>query len=47
MRAGASDAELAGLVRAVWNVRDDRYSEIRREATLGAREHVEMYAIGG
>ncbi len=47
MRAGASDAELAGLIGAVWNARDDRYSEIRSEATLAQREHVEMYAIGG
>ncbi|NCT68094.1 MAG: GTP 3',8-cyclase MoaA [Rhodanobacteraceae bacterium] len=46
LRAGASDAELAGLIRAVWNARDDRYSEIRAEAA-GPREHVEMYAIGG
>ena len=29
MRAGASDAELAGLISAVWNARDDRYSELR------------------
>ncbi|MEO5560872.1 MAG: GTP 3',8-cyclase MoaA [Dokdonella sp.] len=47
MRAGASNAELTGLIRAVWNARDDRYSEIRSEATLAQREHVEMYAIGG
>lgn len=47
LRAGASDEELAGLVRAVWNARDDRYSEIRSEATKAARRHVEMYAIGG
>ena len=47
MRAGASDAELTGLIRAVWHARDDRYSEIRTEATLASREHVEMYAIGG
>ncbi|GAA0719975.1 GTP 3',8-cyclase MoaA [Dokdonella soli] len=47
LRAGASDAELSGLIRAVWNARDDRYSEIRSEATPVSREHVEMYAIGG
>lgn len=47
LRAGASDAELAGLIGAVWNARDDRYSEIRSAATLASREHVEMYAIGG
>jgi cyclic pyranopterin phosphate synthase len=47
MRAGASDAELAGLIGAVWHARDDRYSEIRGEATSASREHVEMYTIGG
>ena len=47
LRAGASDAELAALIRAAWNARDDRYSEIRSDATLASREHVEMYAIGG
>ncbi|MEO7432561.1 MAG: GTP 3',8-cyclase MoaA [Dokdonella sp.] len=47
MRAGATDQDLAGIVSAVWNARDDRYSEIRSEATPGSREHVEMYAIGG
>jgi cyclic pyranopterin phosphate synthase len=47
MRAGATDAELAGLIGAVWNARDDRYSEIRSEGTQAPREHVEMYAIGG
>ena len=44
LRAGASDAELAGLVGAVWNA---RYSEARREATRAQRERVEMYSIGG
>ncbi len=47
LRAGAGDEELAGVVRAVWNARDDRYSEIRSEASAAARQRVEMYAIGG
>ncbi|MFI4970361.1 MAG: GTP 3',8-cyclase MoaA [Lysobacterales bacterium] len=47
LRAGASDAELSGLIRAVWNARDDRYSEIRSTVIAARREHVEMYAIGG
>ena len=47
LRAGASDEELAGLIRAVWNARDDRYSEIRSEARLAERERIEMYEIGG
>ncbi len=47
LRAGATDAELSGLIRAVWNARDDRYSELRSEAGSALREHVEMYTIGG
>ncbi len=47
MRAGASDAELAGLIGAVWNARDDRYSELRASLRGGERERVEMYEIGG
>ncbi len=47
MRAGASDAELAALIAAVWSARDDRYSEIRGLANASARQHVEMYEIGG
>src|SRR5690606_18402642 len=47
LRAGASDAELEGLIRAVWSAREDRYSELRGLATLPARDRVEMYEIGG
>ena len=47
MRAGASDEELAGLVRAVWSARDDRYSEARSELRTAERRRVEMYEIGG
>ena len=47
MRAGASDEELAGLIRAVWNARDDRYSEMRNALRQSGRERVEMYEIGG
>jgi GTP 3',8-cyclase len=47
LRAGASDAELAGLIGAVWNGRDDRYSEIRGMANADSRRRVEMYEIGG
>jgi cyclic pyranopterin phosphate synthase len=47
LRAGASDAELAGLITAVWEARDDRYSEVRSAVPAGSREHVEMYSIGG
>ncbi len=47
LRAGASDAELAGLVAAVWHARDDRYSELRASIPVAPRDHVEMYSIGG
>jgi cyclic pyranopterin phosphate synthase len=47
MRAGASDADLAGLIRAVWEARDDRYSEQRGESRAADRKRVEMYEIGG
>ena len=46
MRSGASDADLRELVRRVWSVRDDRYSEERASMTE-PREKVEMYHIGG
>jgi GTP 3',8-cyclase len=46
LRAGASDAELAALIGAVWRVREDRYSEIR--ATVQPREpKAEMSLLGG
>ena len=48
LRAGASDEDLAGLIRGVWALRKDRYSEQRRalrhEAPL---PRVEMHYIGG
>lgn len=51
LRAGASDDELLELIRAVWEKRVDRYSELRAE--LRARlqrdgeSKIEMYYIGG
>jgi cyclic pyranopterin phosphate synthase len=49
LRAGATDVELAELLRAAWTRREDRYSE-QREA-LRRREHplqkIEMHYIGG
>jgi len=49
LRGGASDAELRSLLRAAWQQRDDRYSEVRSE--LRAREQplhkIEMHYIGG
>ncbi len=46
LRAGASDAELAALVRRVWAARADRYSELRSAATASLPK-VEMHSVGG
>lgn len=46
LRDGASDADLAAIIGAVWRARADRYSEIR--ATAGTREpKAEMSLLGG
>src|SRR5690606_17635026 len=47
LRAGASDAELIGLLQNVWRARADRYSELRAELRNRERERVEMYRMGG
>ena len=48
LRNGADDAELESIIRGIWSVRDDRYSEIRTLFTEDApRRKVEMYHIGG
>jgi GTP 3',8-cyclase len=46
LRGGASDADLAATLREIWEVRDDRYSEIRSEDTVSLPK-VEMSYIGG
>jgi cyclic pyranopterin phosphate synthase len=46
VRSGVSDEELAAAIAKVWRARDDRYSEIRSEATVGL-PRVEMSRIGG
>lgn len=46
LRGGASDDDIAALLAGVWNVRTDRYSEIRTADTAKARK-VEMSYIGG
>ena len=46
MRAGASDDDIEAAVRRIWEVRDDRYSEIRSAETV-ALPKVEMSYIGG
>jgi cyclic pyranopterin phosphate synthase len=46
LRGGASDVELEAAVRRIWEVRDDRYSELRSAETV-ALPKVEMSYIGG
>jgi cyclic pyranopterin phosphate synthase len=46
LRGGASDADVADAVRALWARRTDRYSELRSAATQ-ALDKVEMSYIGG
>ncbi len=46
LRAGASDADLIGMLQNTWRNRADRYSEVRG-AALSDRERVEMYRMGG
>ncbi len=46
LRAGASDDELRNEIAAVWQRRDDRYSELRTAETAKLRK-VEMSYIGG
>ena len=52
LRAGATDPELADLLRDIWSRRTDRYSEerlVRLQAGKPApeRERVEMFRVGG
>jgi cyclic pyranopterin phosphate synthase len=52
LRGGASDAEIEQTLRQRWQVRDDRYSELRTAATTrggsdGGAARVEMSYIGG
>ncbi|HUR82520.1 MAG TPA: GTP 3',8-cyclase MoaA [Thermoanaerobaculia bacterium] len=46
LRGGASDEEIAAVIARVWRARDDRYSEVRSEATPSLKK-VEMSHIGG
>ncbi|HLF10192.1 MAG TPA: GTP 3',8-cyclase MoaA [Gammaproteobacteria bacterium] len=49
LRAGASDADLVGLLQNVWRNRDDRYSELRGKQAEKAdpAQRIEMYRMGG
>jgi cyclic pyranopterin phosphate synthase len=46
LRSGADDDAVRDALAGLWAVRDDRYSELRAQATAPA-EHVEMSYIGG
>jgi cyclic pyranopterin phosphate synthase len=46
IRGGATDEELRDAVASVWRGRDDRYSELRSDATIDLPK-VEMSYIGG
>ena len=46
LRGGASDMEILDSIFGVWRARDDRYSEIRSDATIKLKK-VEMSYIGG
>jgi GTP 3',8-cyclase len=46
LRLGASDEELTEVLRGIWSVRKDRYSELRTAGTA-ALPKVEMSYIGG
>jgi cyclic pyranopterin phosphate synthase len=46
LRSGATDEELAGMLRDIWSRRTDRYSELRTAETA-AKAKVEMSYIGG
>ncbi|NHC42316.1 GTP 3',8-cyclase MoaA [Bacillus sp. MM2020_1] len=47
MRNGASDEEIRERVSAIWNGRDDRYSDERTAETHKDRKKIEMSYIGG
>ena len=46
LRSGASDEEISQAIERVWNLRSDRYSELRSEKTVNLPK-VEMSHIGG
>lgn len=47
LRGGATDEELGALMRAIWERRADRYSEIRDQLRARRVQHVEMNHVGG
>jgi cyclic pyranopterin phosphate synthase len=50
LRGGASDADIAAAVGLIWQLRDDRYSELRGAAQAApgsGQRRIEMHYIGG
>ncbi|AVQ35492.1 GTP 3',8-cyclase MoaA [Staphylococcus kloosii] len=49
LRSGATDSELKEQFKALWNIRDDRYSDERTEQTVANRKRkkINMNYIGG
>ena len=46
VRGEMTDAQIAEAIAAIWTSRDDRYSELRSEETVGLKK-IEMSFIGG
>jgi len=46
VRGEMTDAQIADAIAAIWTSRDDRYSELRSEQTVGLKK-IEMSFIGG
>jgi len=46
LRGNYADEQISAAIAHLWNLRDDRYSEIRSDETAGLRR-IEMSYIGG
>ena len=46
VRGEMNDAQITDAIAAIWTSRDDRYSELRSEETVGLKK-IEMSFIGG
>lgn len=47
MRTGVDDKQITNRISAIWNGRDDRYSDERTAETVANRKKIEMSYIGG
>ncbi|MCY1026865.1 GTP 3',8-cyclase MoaA, partial [Mammaliicoccus sciuri] len=49
LRSGKTDEELLTILKYLWNIRDDRYSDERTAATVARRKKnkINMNYIGG